>query len=73
MMVIKSFEAFFEFTCLDTLLPLMLPRMGECFLTHKVRLQLLPKLLCLRMLSLRARRQNLQIELEEIFPTQFIK
>jgi hypothetical protein len=31
LMVIKSFEDFFEFTCLDTLLPLMLPRMGECF------------------------------------------
>jgi hypothetical protein len=52
----KDFEAFFEASfelkCLRTFLPLMLSRPGACYLTYKVHLQLLPKLLCLRVLSL---------------------
>jgi hypothetical protein len=46
-----KFEAFFEFTCLRTFLPLMLPTSTYCYLTHSVPLQLLPKLKCLRVLS----------------------
>jgi Leucine-rich repeat (LRR) protein len=45
------FEPSFELKCLRTFLPLMLPWQG-CYLTHNVPLQLLPKLLCLRVLSL---------------------
>jgi Leucine-rich repeat (LRR) protein len=50
--IAKKFEAFFELACLRTFLPLMLPSLGHCYLTHNVPLQLLPKLLCLRVLSL---------------------
>jgi hypothetical protein len=46
-----KFKAFFELTCLRTFLPLMLPRLGYCYLTHSVPLQLLPKLKSLRVLS----------------------
>ncbi|XP_062174729.1 putative disease resistance RPP13-like protein 1 isoform X2 [Alnus glutinosa] len=46
------FEVSFELKCLRTFLPLMLPRHCRCYLTHNVSLQLLPKLLCLRVLSL---------------------
>jgi hypothetical protein len=49
---VEKFKAFFELKCLRTFLPLMLPNLGECYLTHNVSLQLLPKLLCLRVLSL---------------------
>jgi hypothetical protein len=48
----KMFEVFSELTCLRTFMPLMLPHMGHCYLTHDVPLKLLPKLLCLRVLSL---------------------
>ncbi|KAG6655221.1 putative disease resistance RPP13-like protein 1 [Carya illinoinensis] len=48
----KKFEAFSELTCLRTFLPLMLPCPGWCFLTSYVSLELLPKLRCLRVLSL---------------------
>ncbi|XP_062174634.1 putative disease resistance RPP13-like protein 1 isoform X2 [Alnus glutinosa] len=49
---IEKFEAFFGLKYLRTFLPLMLSRRGRCYLTHNVPLQLLPKLLCLRVLSL---------------------
>ncbi|XP_059440821.1 putative disease resistance RPP13-like protein 1 [Corylus avellana] len=49
---IGKFKAFFELTCLRTFLPLMLPSYRECYLTYDVSLKLLPKLLCLRVLSL---------------------
>jgi len=48
----RKFEAFFELKCLRTFLPFMLPSPGQCYLTHNVPLQLLPKLRCLRVLSL---------------------
>ncbi|KAG7980355.1 hypothetical protein I3843_05G179000 [Carya illinoinensis] len=48
----KKFEAFSELTCLRAFLPLMLPSPGFCFLTSYVSLELLPKLRCLRVLSL---------------------
>jgi hypothetical protein len=50
--IAKKFEPFFELMCLRTFLPLMLPHHGHCYLTHNVPHQLLPKLLCLRALSL---------------------
>ncbi|KAB1214420.1 putative disease resistance RPP13-like protein 1 [Morella rubra] len=49
----KKFEAISHCTCLRTFLPLMLPFQGHCYLTCDVPLQLLPKLRCLRVLSLR--------------------
>jgi hypothetical protein len=49
---IEKFKAFFELKCLRTFLPLMLPAPWGCYLTHNVPLQLLPKLLYLRVLSL---------------------
>jgi hypothetical protein len=49
---IKKFEAFSELAYLRTFLPLMLPHPGGCYLTNIVPLQLLPKLGCLRVLSL---------------------
>ncbi|XP_042978096.1 putative disease resistance RPP13-like protein 1 [Carya illinoinensis] len=48
----KKFEAFSELTCLRTFLPLMLPYPGGSYLTGYVSLELLPKLRCLRVLSL---------------------
>ncbi|KAG7980358.1 hypothetical protein I3843_05G179300 [Carya illinoinensis] len=48
----KKFEAFSELTCLRTFLPLMLPFYWWCYLTSYVSLELLPKLRCLRVLSL---------------------
>jgi hypothetical protein len=48
----EKFKAFFELKCLRMFLPLMLQCLGGCYLTHNVPLQLLPKLLCLRVLSL---------------------
>ncbi|KAG2708522.1 hypothetical protein I3760_05G197600 [Carya illinoinensis] len=50
---LKKFEAFSELTCLRTFLPLMLPSPGDCNLTSYVSLELLPKLRCLRVLSLK--------------------
>ncbi|XP_059433861.1 putative disease resistance RPP13-like protein 1 [Corylus avellana] len=50
--IAKKFEPFFDIRCLRTFLPLMLPFRGHCYLTHNVPHQLLPKLLCLRVLSL---------------------
>ncbi|KAG2708533.1 hypothetical protein I3760_05G198300 [Carya illinoinensis] len=47
----KKFEAFSELTCLRTFFPLMLPHLW-CYLTSYVSLELLPKLRCLRVLSL---------------------
>ncbi|XP_042978266.1 putative disease resistance RPP13-like protein 1 [Carya illinoinensis] len=49
----KKFEAFSELTWLRTFLPLMLPQLGWCYLTSYVSLELLPKLQCLRVLSLK--------------------
>ncbi|KAF5445980.1 hypothetical protein F2P56_031647 [Juglans regia] len=46
----KKFEAFYELTCLRTFLPL--PVLGWCYLARNVPLHLLPKLQCLRVLSL---------------------
>jgi Leucine-rich repeat (LRR) protein len=48
----KKFKVFFELMCLRTFMPLMLPSMGGCYLTHDVPLKLLSKLPCLRVLSL---------------------
>jgi Leucine-rich repeat (LRR) protein len=48
----RMFEAFFELTCLRTFCLLCYLRSGRCYLTHNVPLQLLPKLQCLRVLSL---------------------
>jgi hypothetical protein len=48
----KKFEVFSKLKCLRTILPLMLPNMGYCYLTHDVPLKLLSKLPCLRVLSL---------------------
>jgi hypothetical protein len=48
--ITTKFEPFFELTCLRTFLPL--PRLRGCYLTRSVPFQLLPKLLCLRVLSL---------------------
>ncbi|XP_062174887.1 putative disease resistance RPP13-like protein 1 [Alnus glutinosa] len=47
----KKFEVFSELTCLRTFMPLMLPNMGMCYLTHDVPFKLLSKLPCLRVLS----------------------
>ncbi|XP_059439236.1 putative disease resistance RPP13-like protein 1 [Corylus avellana] len=49
---IQKFEIFYDFTCLRTFLPLMLPNPGQCYLTRMVPLKLLPKLRRLRVLSL---------------------
>ncbi|KAB1221671.1 putative disease resistance RPP13-like protein 1 [Morella rubra] len=49
---IKRFEAFSELTCLRTFLPFRLTYQGICYLTRYVPHQLLPKLRCLRALSL---------------------
>jgi hypothetical protein len=49
---IQKFEVFNDLTCLRTFLPLMLPSPGNCFLTNNVPLKLIPKLRCLRVLSL---------------------
>ncbi|XP_059440896.1 putative disease resistance RPP13-like protein 1 [Corylus avellana] len=48
--IAKKFEPFFELKCIRTFLPL--PRPIDCHLAHNVPHQLLPKLLCLRALSL---------------------
>jgi hypothetical protein len=50
---IQKFEVFNNLTCLRTSLPLMLPYLGSCLLTSNVSFELLPKLRCLRVLSLR--------------------
>ncbi|XP_059445248.1 putative disease resistance RPP13-like protein 1 [Corylus avellana] len=50
--IFEKFEAFSELRCLRTFLPLMLQHHGLCYLTHNVPHQLLPKLPCLRVLSL---------------------
>ncbi|XP_017979821.1 PREDICTED: putative disease resistance protein At3g14460 [Theobroma cacao] len=50
---VKKFEAFNQMKCLRTFLPFMLPTYGECFLTNTVLVDLLPKLRCLRVLSLK--------------------
>jgi len=47
-----NFEALSELTHLRTFLPLVLPNQGQCSLTCNISLQLLPKLGCLRVLSL---------------------
>jgi hypothetical protein len=49
---IQKFEVFHDLTCLRTFLPLMLPSLGNCFLTSNVPLKLIPKLRRLRVLSL---------------------
>jgi Leucine-rich repeat (LRR) protein len=49
---IQKFDIFNDLTCLRTFLPLMLPDPGWCFLTSNVPLKLIPKLRCLRVLSL---------------------
>ena len=49
---IQKFEVFYDLTCLQTFLPLMLPKQGNCHLTHTVPSKLLPKLRWLRVLSL---------------------
>jgi hypothetical protein len=48
----KKFEVFSKLTCLRTFMPLMLPNMWYCYLTHDVPFKLLLKLQCLRVLSL---------------------
>jgi Leucine-rich repeat (LRR) protein len=50
---IQKFEVFNNLTCLRTSLPLMLPYLGSRLLTSNVSFELLPKLRCLRVLSLR--------------------
>ncbi|XVF18559.1 hypothetical protein REPUB_Repub11eG0033100 [Reevesia pubescens] len=49
---VKKFEAFEQLKHLRTFLPLMLPEGGECYLTNFVVTDLLPRLECLRVLSL---------------------
>jgi hypothetical protein len=47
----KKFEVFSELTCLRTFMPLMLPQLGSCYLTHNVPLPIVAKIKCLRVLS----------------------
>ncbi|XP_022718058.1 putative disease resistance RPP13-like protein 1 [Durio zibethinus] len=49
----KKFEAFGHMKRLRTFLPFMLPNDGVCLLTNTVLVDLLPKLRCLRVLSLK--------------------
>ncbi|XVF18558.1 hypothetical protein REPUB_Repub11eG0033000 [Reevesia pubescens] len=49
---VKKFEAFEQSKHLRTFLPLMLSRKGCCYLTNAVVADLLPRLECLRLLSL---------------------
>ncbi|XP_059461447.1 putative disease resistance RPP13-like protein 1 isoform X2 [Corylus avellana] len=49
---IQKFEVFSDLTCLRTFLPLMFPNLVGCYLTSNVSLELLPKLLSIRVLSL---------------------
>ncbi|XVF79145.1 hypothetical protein PTKIN_Ptkin14bG0196200 [Pterospermum kingtungense] len=50
---VKKFEAFNHMTHLRTFLPFMLPKNDVCFITNTVLYDLLPKLRCLRVLSLK--------------------
>ncbi|XVE63274.1 hypothetical protein DITRI_Ditri07aG0006900 [Diplodiscus trichospermus] len=50
---VKKFEAFSHMKSLRTFLPFMLPNNGVCFITNTVLIDLLPKLGCLRVLSLK--------------------
>ncbi|XVF18423.1 hypothetical protein REPUB_Repub11eG0020200 [Reevesia pubescens] len=50
---VKKFEAFGHMKHLRTFLSFMLPTDGVCFLTNTVLIDLLPKLRCLRVLSLK--------------------
>ncbi|XP_022743423.1 putative disease resistance RPP13-like protein 1 [Durio zibethinus] len=49
---LKMFDMFYEAKHLRTFLPFMLLKDGDCFLTNNVLIDLLPKLRCLRALSL---------------------
>ncbi|XP_042964723.1 putative disease resistance RPP13-like protein 1, partial [Carya illinoinensis] len=49
--VTKRFEVFSKLTSLRTFLPLMPPNSGKCYLAHRVHLELVPTLRCLRVLS----------------------
>ncbi|KAG7942228.1 hypothetical protein I3843_16G091000 [Carya illinoinensis] len=49
--VTKRFEVFSKLTSLRTFLPLMPPNSGKCYLAHRVNLELVPTLRCLRVLS----------------------
>ncbi|XWS65479.1 hypothetical protein CRYUN_Cryun05aG0116400 [Craigia yunnanensis] len=49
---LKKFDTFYEAEHLRTFLPFMLPKDGDCFLTNNVLIDLLPRLRCLRVLSL---------------------
>ncbi|KAB1226311.1 putative disease resistance RPP13-like protein 1 [Morella rubra] len=52
----NKFEVVSKLPCLRTFLPLRHPYPGNCYLTSNVPLQLLPKLTCLRVVSLRGYR-----------------